>query len=249
MLQQELSIRSTLDGSMQPSLFYAAAEPGRPLLVGLHTWSYDRFNQTGMAQYAERYGMNLLLPEFRGPNLVSNPHREQACASELAMQDIVDAIDYVTANFDVDSGSVLLLGGSGGGHMALMMCGLCPERFRAVAAFVPITDLERWAGENPNYTEHILACCGNSAEELCKRSPISHIDAISRANLKIFHGKFDDSVPFTHSMDLYNRVLLRNPGARVFLEIFDGGHELDMEAGMRWLTSQLDERERVRVSG
>ena len=46
MQQQEIFIKSTLDGTMQPSLFYASASAQkRPLLVGLHTWSYDRFNQ------------------------------------------------------------------------------------------------------------------------------------------------------------------------------------------------------------
>ena len=43
---KELQIKSSLDGTLQPSLFYhPQTEKPVPLVVGLHTWSYDRFNQ------------------------------------------------------------------------------------------------------------------------------------------------------------------------------------------------------------
>ena len=71
---KEILIRSTLDGSMQPSLYRKSPSEGkRPLLVGLHTWSYDRFNQVNdLLPVAEEYDFNLILPEFRGPNLTDN---------------------------------------------------------------------------------------------------------------------------------------------------------------------------------
>ena len=70
MEQQEIYIKSTLDGTLQPSLFYkSTSAQKRPLLVGLHTWSFDRFNQIhNMLPMAEKYDFNLLLPEFRGAN-------------------------------------------------------------------------------------------------------------------------------------------------------------------------------------
>ena len=45
MKQTEILIKSTIDNTLQPSLFYQAKGENRPLLVGLHTWSYNRFNQ------------------------------------------------------------------------------------------------------------------------------------------------------------------------------------------------------------
>ena len=85
---------------MQPSLFYRASTPNRPLLVGLHTWSFDRFNQiNNMLPFAEENDFNLLLPDFRGKNRKDNPDDcHKACGSEYAKQDIKDAIDYVIAN-------------------------------------------------------------------------------------------------------------------------------------------------------
>ena len=104
MKQTEILVKSTLDGTMQPSLFYKSPNVNRPLLVGLHTWSYDRFNQIeNMLPYAEKYDFNLLLPEFRGPNLMSNPICTQACGSRLARQDVKDAIDAVIDEVDKDN--------------------------------------------------------------------------------------------------------------------------------------------------
>ena len=250
MLQSEISVRSSVDGTMQPSLFYQSPNPSRPLLVGLHTWSYDRFNQIdNMLPYAEKYDFNLLLPEFRGPNLITNPQKTFACGSKEAKNDVKDAIDYVLREYDVDAENILLLGLSGGGHMTLLMCGFCPELFKAAAAFVPITDLKKWTEENAGYREHVLACCSGSEEEMMKRSPVSYLETIAKANLKIFHGKFDPVVPVTHSIDLYDRLMEIAPASRVFLDIFDGGHEIDMEAAFYWLLSQYNEKVKVAVTG
>ena len=60
--------------------------------------------------------------------------------------------------------------------MALMMAGYCPEYFEAIAAFVPITDLKKWADYNKSYRRHILACCSSDEAEMAKRSPMSYIE-------------------------------------------------------------------------
>lgn len=63
-------------------------------MVGLHTWSYNRFNQlSAMLPLCRERGWALLLPEFRGPNLKNNPRVRQACASEVARRDILDAVE------------------------------------------------------------------------------------------------------------------------------------------------------------
>ena len=195
MEQREIWVESSLDGTMQPSLFYRSeTKEKRPLLVGLHTWSYDRFNQVKrMVPMAEKWGFDLLLPEFRGANLTSNPQCAKACGSVYAKQDIKDAIDYVIAHEDVDPENIFLLGASGGGHMALLMAGMCPEYFKAVGAFVPITDLGLWQTQTAHYAPHVQACCG-SEEEMLNRSPIAYLDTIAKANVKLFHGKYDRTV-------------------------------------------------------
>lgn len=246
---REILVKSSVDGSVEPSLFYKASKPNRPLLVGLHTWSFDRFNQQdNLLPMAKRLDFNLLLPEFRGPNLIGNPRAHEACASHLALRDIKDAIDYVIENEGVDRENVFLLGLSGGGHAALMTCGYIPEYFKAVGAFVPICDLAAWCEENENYAPHVKACC-TTADEMKKRSPISHIDNIARANVKIFHGKFDPVVPVRQSERLYLEIQKRYPKSRVFLDIFDGGHEIDLRAAEYWFMTQYKEKNVTRVTG
>lgn len=250
MTQTELWVRSTLDGTMQPSLFYHAIEQDRPLLVGLHTWSHDRFNQIeNMLPWAEKLDFNLLLPEFRGSNLDTNPNCRQACGSRLARQDVKDAIDYVLQHEQIDAKNIFLLGLSGGGHMALMMSAFWPTLFKAVGAAVPITDLSVWAQQNEDYRPHVLACCGNSEEEMAARSPMTYAERIANANLKIFHGKFDPVVPVEQSVALYQLIGQIDPKARVFLDIFDGGHEIDMQSAMHWLMSQYQGKDAVQVTG
>ena len=56
---KEIYVKSSLDGSDQPSMFYKAEGECRPLLVGLHTWSYDRRNQMdNLLPLAKKHGFS-----------------------------------------------------------------------------------------------------------------------------------------------------------------------------------------------
>lgn len=253
MTQEEIFIKSTVDETMQPSLFYRAeSEERRPLLVGLHTWSHNRTNMIQyLLKFAEEQNFSLLMPEFRGPNLRSNPNKDKACGSIYAKQDIKDAIDYVVVNENVvDKNNIFLVGLSGGGHMALLMAGFCPEYFRAIAAFAPISDLERWRREAPaSYVEHIDYCCNNDSEEMLQRSAINYYDVIAKANTKIFHGRIDNVVPFEQSVDFFNEMYRKHPKARLYLDIFHGGHQFDVNLCKNWLLSQYNAPQLAEVTG
>ena len=132
--------------------------------------------------------------------------------------------------------------------MALMMAGYCPEYFKAIGAFVPITDLAQWTKDNADYRDHVIACCGDEAQMLA-RSPIAYADTVARANLKIFHGKYDPVVPYAHSLRLYRMIDERYPSAKVYLDVFDGGHEMNMDVAMQWLLSQYRKKNTARVTG
>ena len=141
----EIKVKSSIDGTEQPNLFYAAKEKNRPLIVGLHTWSYDRNNQVPkMLPIAKERDYNLLLPEFRGPNLRSNPACFDACGSQKAKQDIMDAVQYILENYEIDKENIFVVGASGGGTMALLMAAYAPKAFRGVCSFVPIADIGEW---------------------------------------------------------------------------------------------------------
>jgi len=245
---KKITVTSSIDGSSEPSLFQLASGRGkRPLLVGLHTWSAELSNQVDkMLPLAKRRKWSLLLPEFRGPNLTTNPRAREACATRLAKQDIIDAVNYVIKHYEsrIDTANILLLGGSGGGHMALMMAGYQPRLWKAVSAWCPITDLAVWHKENKNYASHIAACCGGvpsvkTKKEYAARSPMTHINAIAKACVHINHGKWDPSVPSTHSYTLYQALTKKYPQATVYLNIFNGGHDLHYEEAFAVLDSYV----------
>lgn len=247
---QEIEIVSTFDGSRQPVLFEAAqGQMPRPLLVGLHTWSAERHNQEEiLLPLARARNWNLLLPEFRGPNLVSNPDGGKACGSAAAKQDILDAVAYVQKN-NFCTEAIFLYGGSGGGHMALLMAGANPKLWTAVSAWCPITDVCAWREQNKNYRPHIEHCCGGVPDEsetiahsYRERSPIFYAAQIADSTTFIHHGKWDVSVPFSHSVNLYGEITRLKTDAKVFLEIFDGAHEAHAQRAVNWFETFLESK-------
>ena len=176
---QRIDIPSTLDGTLQPSLHYSPPSSNksdtpahcRPLLIALHTWSVDYSHgsnnnnnnnkrirsssceQVLFAEWCIRHEWHFLYPNFRGPN-----HHPDACGSDLAVQDVLDAVDYVsslssstttadvatTAVGAVDRDRIYVVGVSGGGHMALLLAGRHPQRWAGVSAWCAIADIATW---------------------------------------------------------------------------------------------------------
>ena len=67
--------------------------------------------------------------------------------------------------------------------------------------------------------------------------------------MKIFHGKYDPVVSVLHSKRLYAMIDEYNPNASVYLDIFDGGHEMDMEVAAHWIASQYQKHGAAKVTG
>ena len=240
---REIMIASSVDGTMQPALFFHPDDgTSVPLVVGLHTWSHGRFNQRdNYLPLCEKYGFALLLPEFRGANLDSNPRKAEACGSLAARRDVIDAVEYVGDHFAIDRKNCFLLGCSGGGQMALLAAQTAPERFRAVEAWCPVSDLAAWhrylTMTQQDYVRHIEACLGGPPEtrpeEYALRSPATHPERLSTLPISIHHGRHDTLVPFAHSVKLAENIVAAGNG-RLYLDIFDGGHEQIPEHSFEW---------------
>src|SRR5262245_47641614 len=92
----DTTIVSSKDGSRQAAIFYippgAAVSdngPPVPLVVFLHSWSNDYKTSGPALEESKRRGWVFVGPNFRGPN-----EPAQACASDLAVQDILDSVDH-----------------------------------------------------------------------------------------------------------------------------------------------------------
>ena len=223
----EIKVKSSIDGTFQPSYFFPApAKDGRkpPLLVLFHTWSYNMFDMTevfygGLAECRAR-GWSLLCPNFRGPN-----NTPQGCGSDLATGDIRDAIEWVKKNHPVDEDRVYAMGGSGGGHMTLLLAGRFPELWAGCAAFCPPADLAAWHPASKKlqhgYWKHLEAACGGTPEEKPEeyrhRSPISYADVIrgKGVNVMLITGIHDGqpgkgSVPVSIVSHMFNALAEAN---------------------------------------
>lgn len=222
---RDITFVSSKDGSSQPTLFYVppAAELGTkgapaPLVVLLHSWSatYKAAETTRQALLdAVARGWVFLAPDFRGPN-----QRPEACASDLAVQDILDAVAYARKHARVDSKRIYLLGGSGGGHMTLMMASRAPQLWAAASAWVPIADLSEWHASTKaaglRYCEMLEKCCGGppeapgAAAEYRKRSPLTWLSRSGKLPIDINVGIHDGhnklSVPVRQSLLAFNRL-------------------------------------------
>ncbi len=282
---ENVEIRSSLDGAAQPAIVdlpQTSAQP-MPLLVHLHSWS-SRFDSSNnfadIRAEAKQRRWAFVSPDFRGVN-----DHPEACGSELAVQDVLDAVEWVSKRTAIDPRRVYLAGSSGGGYMALVMAGRSPQTWAAVSAFVPISDLAAWHAfskeKDSRYWKMLEGCIGfppthgMAVQPYRRRSPLHFLPLALGLPIDIQTGIQDGhtgAVPVSHSLRAFNalaapadrlaeadieaitkdakipaklavkieeprlkRVLFRRTSGTARVTIFDGGHEADFPAGVRWL--------------
>ena len=215
---QQIMYVSSADNTRQPMMFYQPKlnEP-RPLIVALHSWS-EGYRQSESVIYSEWAIANdwvFIHPHFRGPNV-----RPEATGSELAIADVLSAIDYAKKNAQVDESRIYAVGWSGGGYLGLLLAGREPETWAGVSVWVPISDLNAWYEESrrlkTKYVNHIEASCGgrpiddtSAARECRKRSPVAYLERARPVPIDINHGIRDgrnnsDPVPISQSLRAFN---------------------------------------------
>ncbi len=216
----ELTVVSSMDGTQQPSRVYLpeTSEP-KPLLVFLHSWSqgFEQDN-TRWLELAKQRGWAFLQPNFRGKN-----NQPEACGSELARQDILDAVKRVLDTTTIDRSRIYLAGTSGGGHMSMLMASYYPDKFSAVSSWVGLSDLAKWHATTQlkpataHYAKELEKCIGGQPggseainNELKMRSPIYHLAMAADVPLDINTGVHDGhtgSVPVSQSIEAFNVIL------------------------------------------
>lgn len=215
---KEITYLTSADSSMQPALFFSPdKKEAVPLLVVLHTWS-GSYKQTFAIPYAKWCVENkwaFIHPNFRGPNTT----KESTC-SELAIRDIISAVDYAKKNLNIDVNRIYLTGFSGGGCASLVVAGRFPEIWAGISVWVPVTDLKTWYFEckaNGNgYADNMKASCGGIPGdslgvdfEYKSRSPLTFIGNISNIPLDINAGIHDTLIPISHSLNAFNLLALK----------------------------------------
>ncbi|WP_196781452.1 SGNH/GDSL hydrolase family protein [Flavobacterium sufflavum] len=214
---KKIEITSSLDGKMQNAFLYASkSKAKKPLIISLHTWSADYTQKDPLTNEILARDWNYIHPDFRGTN-----NNAEAMASQYVIADIEDAIQYALKNTNSDPEDVHIVGVSGGGLATLAAYMNIKYPVKSFSAWAPISDLESWywesIGRKQKYAANILKATSKdsvfNAEEARRRSPLLQQfpkDLRKNAKLYIYEGVHDGytgSVPITHSINMYNRLV------------------------------------------
>lgn len=212
-----VEITSSKDQNTQLAYFYKSkSKKPQPLIVSLHTWSGGYTQKDSISQLSKQMDINYIHPDFRGPN-----RTKQACCSELAMNDIDDAISYAIKNANVDKDKIFIIGVSGGGYATLSAFMKSRHKINTFSAWASISDLTAWHNQcsirGTKYAQDVLDCTNShenlNIENAQNKSPIywpTPKKKTKKSKLKIYAGIYDGikgSVPITHSINFYNKLL------------------------------------------
>lgn len=132
--------------------------------------------------------------------------------------DVAKAADWLAALPGVNADSIGVLGFSLGGRVALLS-GTRSDRIKAIVAYFPITDVQRWGDTTSNTGIryfYVPLVCGTGD----RNSPV-HIAEQIHAPVLLIHGDRDTEVPTEQSLRM--REALQNTGRDVELLIIGGG--------------------------
>jgi lysophospholipase L1-like esterase/pimeloyl-ACP methyl ester carboxylesterase len=214
---QVIDIPSTADGKIQKAYFYTSkSKLKKPLIISLHTWSGTYAQKDPLTREILARDWNYIHPDFRGVN-----NTPEAVGSHLVISDIEDAIQHALKNSNADPQEVHIIGVSGGGFATLAAYMNITYPVKSFSAWAPISDLEAWywesVGRKQKYAADVLKAVSAdtifNAAEARLRSPLFQKFQIElRKNSKLFiyegiHDGYDGSVPITHSINMYNRLV------------------------------------------
>lgn len=215
-----IEIRSQADGEIQKAYFYpSTAKDPQPLIVSLHSWSWDYRQEDSLADLSKEKNINYIHPDFRGVNNTKN-----ACCSDLVIADIDAAIDYAIVHGNVDTSKIYVTGRSGGGYATLASFMKAKHKIKKFAAWVPLADLAKWYEQTKarklKYPAEILLCTsslngGLNKEVAMEKSPMywkTPVDKFDYSMVDIYVGIYDglesnSPIPITQSINFYNKLL------------------------------------------
>lgn len=204
-----------------------------PIIINIHGggWNHGSKNeQTGFTSFFKK-GMAVANIGYRLVDVAPAP---------AAIEDVRSVLIYLIKNakaLNIDTDKIVIMGGSAGGHLAL--CG-------GYIADNPIFDVDRGNVKNIKVAAVInkygiadmvpfstgdkayksaVRWLGNEAgniEFMKSVSPVTYINKKTPPTF-IVHGDADPIVPYSQSVDLYDR-LKKNGVKAEFMTIKDGGH-------------------------
>ena len=222
------------DGKLIPAYLTMSKDgpaKGRPAVVLPHGGpsSRDSFGFDWLAQFLAARGYAVIQPNYRGSAgygdefLGENAFRNW----KTAMGDIAASAQYLVNQGIADAGKLAIVGWSYGGYAALQSAAIEPDRYQAVVAIAPVTDLSMLRRDSDDYINGKVArdYIGSDSNNLKQGSPLQNASRI-RAPVLLVHGDLDLNVRVAHSAEMAES--LRKAGRPVeFVRYKDLEHQLD----------------------
>ena len=195
-----------------------SSKKGNPVIMNIHGGGWKngvKESQGGFSTFFKA-GYAVANLEYRLTGQATAP---------AAIEDVRCALIYLIKNAEalhIDKNRIIIMGGSAGGHLALMG-GLLGNDHRfdtncpgvedvKVAAIVDkygITDVWDWAYGKNITSKSATNWLGDKAKDEKFAASVSPMTYVTKNSPPVFivHGDADPTVPYQHSVDLYNKLL------------------------------------------
>ncbi len=204
-----------------------------PLVINIHGggWNHgEKESQKGFKNFFKR-GFAVVNVEYRLVDVAPAP---------AAIEDVRCALAYMIENhkkYNIDLDRVVIMGGSAGAHLALMVGLTCdsglftsecsnskPFKVAAIVDKYGITDLSLYPKGEWNYSS-VRNWLGLYQQDVKFAKSVSPLFQVSKNSPPVFivHGTADPIVPFNQSVELHKA--LEKEGIKTqFVKVEGGGH-------------------------
>ena len=232
----------TSDGKSIPAYVSMRTDLGagpHPAVVMPHGGPTDRdeWGFDWLGQFLAARGYIVIQPNFRGSSGYGQEFLGQNAFHEWrkVMSDIHDSADWLVKQGLADPKRVAIVGWSYGGYAALQSAAM-DNRYKAVVAIAPVTDLKQLRRDAEDFRDaKIEEDQIGKGDQLVDGSPINRAADI-HAPVLLVHGTIDGNVAYDHSKHML--AALKRHGADAELLTFTGlDHQLaDSDARTQMLT-------------
>ncbi len=162
-------------------------------------WGFD-----WIAQFLAHRGFAVLQPNYRGSAGFGDEWlKENGFKSwRTSIGDVVDAARWLVAEGIADPDKVSIVGWSYGGYAALQAGVIEPQRFKAIVAIAPVTDLAQLKLEARDYSNaKLIEEEIGSGAHIEQGSPQRNVEKL-QAPVLMFHGDLDINVNIAQARNM-----------------------------------------------
>ncbi|RYY88738.1 MAG: alpha/beta hydrolase [Chitinophagaceae bacterium] len=199
-------------------LYLPPGDKPAPIVVNIHGGGWNKGvkeSQTGFNSFF-KVGFAVANIEYRLTGQATAP---------AAVEDVRCALVYLVQHakeLRIDPARIVVMGGSAGGHLALMagllgndkrFDGNCahnePVKVAAIIDKYGITDVWDWGYGSNVTSKSAKSWLGAHAQDKAFAATVSPVTYLARNNPPVFivHGDADPTVPYQHSVNLHQRLV------------------------------------------